>query len=73
MSISVRQGETVVNQYRETVEGTRNELVLTDKAVYFEAEKPLSTIWIVGILLSFLQLVGILAQYGLLRTSHVLA
>jgi len=73
MSISVCQGESVVGQYAETVEGTRNELALTNSAVYFEAEKPPSSIWLSGILLSLLQVVGIAIQYGVLRMSHVFA
>ncbi|HUV38601.1 MAG TPA: hypothetical protein VMY39_03265 [Planctomycetota bacterium] len=73
MAITPLQGERVIGGLTETVEGQKYELMLTDRAVYYECEKPTSTIWISAALLSLAQFLGILSFFAFLRTAHVYA
>ena len=73
MATVVLRGERTIAALSETVEGVHNELVLTDQALYYEKERPESTTWILGVLLSFAHLFGILAMFGIVSAGHVLA
>ena len=71
MAIIVRSEEKKLFESVEHVEGIRYEIVLTSHAVYVERQISVMSQWVGGILLAvFLQVIGTIVQYVLLRRAH---
>lgn len=71
MAVAIRRGEKKYFERVEHVEGVRYEIVLTGHAVYLDRQVSVMSQWVGGIILGLiLHIIGVIVQFGLLRTAH---